>query len=95
MAGSLSRVQAPRGSVTWIQQPVVVISGAATGLGRRIAERFEEGGFRVHICDADPAAVQEFRASHPRAAASVVDVSDATQVDSWVDEIAANTVGWT
>ena len=71
------------------QTPVVVISGAATGLGRSIAERFEEGGFRVHVCDADPAAVQEFRASHPQAAASIVDVSDARQVDAWFDEIAA------
>ena len=69
--------------------PVVVISGAATGLGRRTAERFEEGGYRVHVCDANPAAVQEFRAAHPQALASVVDVSDAGQVDAWFDEIAA------
>ena len=71
------------------QAPVVVISGAATGLGRRIAERFEEGGFRACVCDADPAAVREFRASHPQAMASVVDVSDASQVNAWFDEIAA------
>ncbi len=38
--------------VRWPQAPVVVISGAATGLGRKIAERFEEGGFRAHVCDA-------------------------------------------
>jgi len=69
--------------------PVVVISGAATGLGRRIAERFEEGGFRACVCDANPAAVREFRASHPQAMASVVDVSDASQVNAWFDEIAA------
>ena len=50
--------------------PVVVISGAATGLGRRIAERFEEGGFRAHICDASAVAVAEFRTSHPQAAAT-------------------------
>ena len=68
--------------------PVVIISGAATGLGRSIAERFEEGGFRVHVCDTDRAAVQEFRSSHPHATASVVDVSDSTQVDAWFDEIA-------
>ena len=71
------------------QTPVVVISGAATGLGRSIAERFEEGGFRVHVCDANAAAVQEFRASHPQAAASIVDVSDYRQVDAWFDEIVA------
>ena len=32
---------------------------------------------------------QEFRSSHPTPAASVVDVSDAKQVDAWFDEIAA------
>ncbi len=69
--------------------PVVVISGAATGLGRSIAERFAEGGFRVHVGDADPAAVQEFRTSHPKAMASIVDVADSMQVDAWFDEIAA------
>jgi NAD(P)-dependent dehydrogenase (short-subunit alcohol dehydrogenase family) len=69
--------------------PIVIISGAATGLGRRIAERFEEGGFRTHVCDANAAAVAEFRATHPQSAASVVDVSDSRQVDAWFDEIAA------
>jgi NAD(P)-dependent dehydrogenase (short-subunit alcohol dehydrogenase family) len=69
--------------------PVVVISGAATGLGCRIAERFGESGYRAHICDANAAAVDAFRASHPGAAATVVDVSDSQQVDRWFDEIAA------
>jgi NAD(P)-dependent dehydrogenase (short-subunit alcohol dehydrogenase family) len=70
------------------QAPVVVISGAATGLGRKIAERFAEGGFRAHVGDASAAAVDEFRASHPDAKAAVVDVSDSRQVDAWFDEIA-------
>jgi NADP-dependent 3-hydroxy acid dehydrogenase YdfG len=69
--------------------PIVVISGAATGLGRKIAERFEEGGYEAHVCDANPTAVEEFRASHPNASSSVVDVSDTRQVDAWFDEIAA------
>jgi NAD(P)-dependent dehydrogenase (short-subunit alcohol dehydrogenase family) len=77
------------GEALMAKAPVVVISGAATGLGRRIAERFEEAGFRACVGDADPAAVREFRASHPLAMASVVDVSDASQVNAWFDEIAA------
>jgi NAD(P)-dependent dehydrogenase (short-subunit alcohol dehydrogenase family) len=71
------------------QAPVMAISGAATGLGRKIAERFESGGYRIHVCDASPAAVDEFRAAHPQAGASVVDVSNVKQVDGWFDEIAA------
>ena len=67
----------------------MAISGAATGLGRKIAERFEAGGYRIHVCDASPASVDEFRAAHPQARASVVDVSNVKQVDSWFDEIAA------
>jgi NAD(P)-dependent dehydrogenase (short-subunit alcohol dehydrogenase family) len=70
-------------------EPVMVISGAATGLGRRIAERFQDGGFRVVVGDADRAAVEEFRSAHPRAAATVVDVSDPRHVDAWFDEIAS------
>jgi NAD(P)-dependent dehydrogenase (short-subunit alcohol dehydrogenase family) len=69
--------------------PVVVVSGAASGLGSKIAERFGAGGYRAHVCDADPDAVEEFRASHPNAGARVVDVSDAKQVDAWFDEIGA------
>lgn len=72
-----------------IQAPVMVISGAATGLGRRIAERFAAGGYRTHVCDANPAAVEEYRRSHPDSAATTVDVSDARQVDAWFDEIDA------
>jgi NAD(P)-dependent dehydrogenase (short-subunit alcohol dehydrogenase family) len=70
------------------QAPVVVISGAATGLGRSMAERFEQGGYRVCVCDASAAAVEAFRASHPGAEAAVVDVSDSRQVDGWFDAIA-------
>jgi NAD(P)-dependent dehydrogenase (short-subunit alcohol dehydrogenase family) len=67
----------------------MVISGAATGLGRRIAERFAAGGYRTHVCDANLAAVEEYRRSHPDSAATTVDVSDARQVDAWFDEIDA------
>jgi len=43
MASGLSRVQTLDVESLMAQAPVVVISGAATGLGRRIAERFEAG----------------------------------------------------
>ena len=89
MTDGLSRVQAPDVEILMAQAPVVVISGAATGLGRRIAERFEEGGFRAHVGDANPAAVRNSVPRTRRRLASVVDVSDARQVDAWFDEIAA------
>ena len=71
------------------RQRLVVISGAARGLGRKICERFEEGGYQAHVCDVNHEAVAEFRASHPQATASVVDVGVSQQVDAWFDEIAA------
>ncbi len=69
--------------------PVMVISGAATGLGRRLAERFEAVGYRTFVCDANAAAVDTYRREHPASVADVVDVADARQVDAWFDGIAA------
>lgn len=41
--------------------PVAVVTGGATGIGRAIADRFLKHGYRVHVCDVDPAAVIRFR----------------------------------
>jgi NAD(P)-dependent dehydrogenase (short-subunit alcohol dehydrogenase family) len=68
--------------------PVVVISGGATGIGRTMAQRFLAAGYRVHIGDADPAAVAQFSADHPDASASCTDVSRPVQVDAMFDEVA-------
>jgi NAD(P)-dependent dehydrogenase (short-subunit alcohol dehydrogenase family) len=69
------------------QGPVAVITGAATGIGRTIARKFLGEGYRVHICDSDPAAVDAFRAAQPGATASVADVSRVDQVDAMFDEV--------
>jgi NAD(P)-dependent dehydrogenase (short-subunit alcohol dehydrogenase family) len=67
--------------------PVAVITGAATGIGRSIAIKFLGEGYRVHICDSDPAAVEAFRAEQPDAAASLADVARVDQVDALFDEV--------
>lgn len=69
------------------QAPVAVITGAATGIGRTIARKFLGEGYRVHICDSDPAAVETFRTAQPRATASVADVARVDQVDAMFDEV--------
>jgi NAD(P)-dependent dehydrogenase (short-subunit alcohol dehydrogenase family) len=69
------------------QGPVAVITGAATGIGRTIARKFLGEGYRVHICDSDPAAVAAFCAAQPGATASVADVSRVDQVDAMFDEV--------
>jgi len=71
------------------QGPVAAITGAAVGIGRAIADRFVAEGWRVHICDAEPAAVQRFLDEVPSATGSVADVSRVSDVDAMFDEIAS------
>lgn len=59
----------------------VLISGAASGIGRSIAEAFIAEGARVHICDASADAIEIFLAANPGATATQADVSDTADVD--------------
>jgi NAD(P)-dependent dehydrogenase (short-subunit alcohol dehydrogenase family) len=56
--------------------PVALVTGGAAGIGRAIADRFVAERWRVHICDADPAAVLRFLDEVPSATGSVADVGD-------------------
>lgn len=69
---------------------VVLISGAAGGIGRRVAERFLERGDAVHICDVSREAVHEFLAANPGATGSVADVGDRENVDRVFAELRAS-----
>ena len=60
---------------------VVLISGAASGIGRRVAERFLEQGDAVHICDFSAENVAVFRQANPDATATLADVGDRADVD--------------
>ena len=62
----------------------VVITGAATGIGARMAERFAQLGDRVAICDANANAVETFSAEHPDIRAGVADVSDEDSVGAFL-----------
>jgi NAD(P)-dependent dehydrogenase (short-subunit alcohol dehydrogenase family) len=54
----------------------VVITGGASGIGLRLAERFAERGDRVAVCDADPMAVARVAEAHPDWIAAQCDVTD-------------------
>jgi NAD(P)-dependent dehydrogenase (short-subunit alcohol dehydrogenase family) len=59
----------------------VLISGAASGIGRSIAEAFIADGAQVHICDASSDAIAEFLKTNPGTTATCADVSNTADVD--------------
>ena len=58
----------------------VLISGAASGIGRAIAEAFIAEGANVTVCDSSAEAIAEFTTANPSAAAIQADVSNADDV---------------
>ena len=62
----------------------VIVTAGASGIGRRIAERFAEAGARVAVCDIDAEAVADLRRAHPAIAAAACDVADSAAVTRWV-----------
>jgi NAD(P)-dependent dehydrogenase (short-subunit alcohol dehydrogenase family) len=64
----------------------VMITAAATGIGRAIAKAFHDGGAKVHICDMNEEALAKFREEFPEIAATRVDVQNEAEVDAWFDD---------
>ena len=70
------------------EQQVVLITGAASGIGRRTAERFLERGDEVHICDVSADMIGEFLEANPSATGSVADIGNRDDVDRVLAEFA-------
>jgi NAD(P)-dependent dehydrogenase (short-subunit alcohol dehydrogenase family) len=70
--------------------PTLVISAAASGIGRAVAEGFLATGARVYVCDHDAAAVDAFRARNPGAFAAVADVADPESVAAFFAQVRAD-----
>ena len=64
----------------------VLVTAAASGIGRSIAEAFLADGCEVHICDSDPAAIDDCLASNPGMSATLADVSNPKMVDRVFDD---------
>jgi hypothetical protein len=68
--------------------PTALVTGAARGIGRAIAARLADDGWRVHAVDLDPAVHEQaasLREGHVRA--HVADVADAGAIDAVVGAI--------
>jgi NAD(P)-dependent dehydrogenase (short-subunit alcohol dehydrogenase family) len=67
----------------------ILITGAATGLGRAMADDYAATGADLAICDSDPEAVARFRKAHPRAIAETVDVTDEPAMSAFLARVEA------
>ncbi|HWK46339.1 MAG TPA: SDR family oxidoreductase [Stellaceae bacterium] len=63
----------------------VIITAAATGIGRAIAASFHAAGATVWICDVDEAKLAETAAALPGIGTMRCDVSDPAAVDAFID----------
>jgi len=70
------------------EQQVVLITGAASGIGRRTAERFLERGDEVHICDVSADLVRVFLEANPSATGSIADIGHRDDVERVFAELA-------
>ena len=61
---------------TGLQNKRVIITAAATGIGRVTAESFLDAGAKVQVCDVDEAGLKDFKSKHPAVGAMVADVAD-------------------
>jgi NAD(P)-dependent dehydrogenase (short-subunit alcohol dehydrogenase family) len=68
--------------------PSVAITGAGSGLGRELALKLADKGYRVFGTALNPAEVDDLAtASGGRVALSVADITDETAVVKWVDRV--------
>ncbi|MEJ5360259.1 MAG: 3-oxoacyl-[acyl-carrier-protein] reductase [Desulfobacterales bacterium] len=69
---------------------VVMVTGAAAGIGRVTAERFAAEGARLAICDVDAEAGREAASAlGPEAFFQAVDVASDAQVAAWAEAVMA------
>jgi NAD(P)-dependent dehydrogenase (short-subunit alcohol dehydrogenase family) len=67
--------------------PRVLVTAAATGIGRTVAARFADAGARVHVCDVDGEALASFLAERPQITGTMADVAERADVDRLFDAV--------
>src|SRR5882724_7266217 len=71
----------------------VIITAAATGIGRVTAESFLAAGAKVYVCDVDEAGLKALKATHPTLGTAAADVADPAQLDRFFDAALASLGG--
>ena len=64
----------------------VMITAAASGIGRAIAKAFAAEGAKVHLCDVNEEALAQVREEFPEIAATHVNVRSEGEIDAWFDD---------
>lgn len=59
----------------------ILITGGASGIGRKIAETYLAANHSVHVCDSSSDMIDEFAAANPTATVTQADVSNVADVD--------------
>lgn len=65
----------------------VLVTAGANGIGLAIAQAFAADGAHVHICDIDPAALEQATAGSKTITGSICDVSDPAAVTTLFDDV--------
>ena len=63
----------------------VVVTAAASGIGKAIAEAFDDAGAKVHVCDVDKDGLAALVAERPGIATATLDVSDVAAMDHFFE----------
>lgn len=71
----------------------VIVTAAATGIGRVIAETLQKNGANVHICDISSEKLAECQATRPEITTSLADIAQPSQVDRLFYEAVAHLGG--
>lgn len=69
---------------------VIVITGVTRGLGRALLDLFISEGHRVFGCGRSAAAIDKLAKAVPQGRYTVVDVANATSVESWAKDVLAD-----
>lgn len=70
-----------------LDHQVALVTGAARGIGKAIAEALAANGARVVFADVDFAGAQEAASGQPNSVAKLMDVTNASQVEAVVGEV--------